>query len=267
MNSVKLSTWAVMAAAVTGASVLVADAATPRPVGLNTLKVEGRRAVLGERDTTELDPGQVYQRLLSGLSAQMLGVGAPLAAPANAESYVPREAADVASKRIQLANGLTATYVTRKAAVAADMIAFWPNDTDYTHLIVCIEQGRSSTTTPPGLNSSVQRIEVATGEVETILHGMTACDGIRTTPWGTILATEEAGASGRAYEILDPLGTTGHWIADRATGDVRESLSGTTASSNIVQRPRLGSFSWEGLAILPTGVLIAGDELRPDNGN
>ncbi len=80
------------------------------------------------------------------------------------------------------------------------MFSFWPNDTAPTHLIACIEGGRAqltgdadTTTYAPGdkFNPSVQRIDLGTGAVETILRGMTACDGIRTTPWGTVLATEE----------------------------------------------------------------------------
>jgi hypothetical protein len=43
-------------------------------------------------------------------------------------------------------------------------------------------------------------------------------------------------------------------------------LAGTELSANIVQRPRLGSFSWEGVTNLPRSVLIIGDELRPDDG-
>jgi hypothetical protein len=63
------------------------------------------------------------------------------------------------------------------------------------------------------------------------------------------------------------LSTTGHWIADRVTGDVRTSIGGTTVSNKVFQRPALGSFSWEGLAVLETGVVIAGDELSPANGD
>jgi secreted PhoX family phosphatase len=96
---------------------------------------------------------------------------------------------------------------------------------------------------------------------------MSRCDGIRTTPWGTILATEENGADGRAYEFIDPLGTTGHWIASRLTGDVRDGIGSATPSAAVVQRPALGSFSWEGLEVLEAGVVIAGDELSPSLAN
>lgn len=182
---------------------------------------------------------------------------------------VPRQNAS-AKQRQLLAGNLQARYVTRKLAFLGDMISFWPNETQYTHLIVCIEQGRETDAGNPavaGENPSVQRVNVQTGAIETILYGMSRCDGIRTTPWGTILATEENGADGRAYEIYNPLATTGHWVADRLTGDVRKSIGGTVPSAKVFQRPALGSFSWEGLAVLESGVVIAGDELSPSNGD
>ncbi|MFN7966642.1 MAG: hypothetical protein U0V87_13245 [Acidobacteriota bacterium] len=241
-------------------------AARPLRTG-GAVKFEGRPSIVDSRDDTGLDLGQARDRILWSLTQSQFGFGTPLAAPADASTVIAREDADVASKRVLLAGGLTARFISRKVAIGGDMIAFWPNDTEYTHLIVCNEQGRSGSTTPQGINSSVQRVNVDTGDVEIILRGMTACDGIRTTPWGTILATEEAGTSGRAYEILDPLGTTDQWIANRTTGDVRDGVSSSTASTKVVQRPRLGAFSWEGIAITPSGVVIAGDELRPSSGN
>lgn len=46
---------------------------------------------------------------------------------------------------------------------------------------------RSETRNNPG----VQRTDVNIGEVETIVFGMSRREGIRTTPWGTILETEK----------------------------------------------------------------------------
>jgi secreted PhoX family phosphatase len=108
------------------------------------------------------------------------------------------------------------------------------------------------------LNPSVQRINLSTGVVETILRGMDRCDGIRTTAWGTILATEET-SDGGAYEILNPLTTTEITVTDRATGTV-------TDSTLVAKRTALMLIAWEGIAVLPDGVIIAGDELRPGTG-
>jgi hypothetical protein len=91
---------------------------------------------------------------------------------------------------------------------------------------------------------------------------MSRCDGIRTTQWGTVLATEEV-EDGRAYEIVDPLNTTGHWIADRATGEIRDGIDSPNESTRVVQRQTLPTLRWEGLTILDTGVVYLGDELRP----
>lgn len=203
------------------------------------------------------DFGVMVQDLLHTHSDRLFGVVAPLENSTDERDYVPREMAR-ADQRILLARGLKAEYVTRNLGTSGDFIAFWPNAENYSHLIVCIEQGRAA----GGRNAGVQRVDVNSGQVETIVYGMNRCDGIRTTAWGTVLATEET-TDGRAYEIIDPLNTTGHWIADRTSGDVRDGIDSATPSSRIVQRQALPTMAWEGLVVLPSGVVIAGDELRP----
>lgn len=111
----------------------------------------------------------------------------------------------------------------------------------------------------------MQRVHVASGTVENIVFGMSRCDGIRTTPWGTILATEETD-DGAAYEIFDPLKTTEHWIADRTSGEIFTSFDSLERSKAIFKRTKLPIMAWEGLAILTNGVVYAGDELRPGTG-
>lgn len=215
---------------------------------------------LGLTPVNALDFGSQQERRLHLLAQLLFGFGKPLDAPADAGDVVPRETA-TAEQRVLLARGLRVSFVARNVATLGDMMSFWPNDTQYTHLIVCIEQGRAT----GGLNPGVQRVHVSSGRVETILYGMSRCDGIRTTPWGTVLATEETG-DGRSYEILDPIGTTGHWVANRATGDIRDGINSPTQSTTVVQRQSLPTMAWEGLAVLPNGVIIAGDELRPGSG-
>jgi len=208
------------------------------------------------------DLGSQFEHLLQAQSEKWFGVGQPLDAPAGSEDYVARQLA-TAGQRVKLAKGLKAEYVTRSVATNADMIAFWPNAENPTHLMTCIEVGRNA----GGTNPSVQRVTLATGAVETILLGMSGCDGIRTTPWGTILATEEE-TDGRAYEILSPLTTTGHWIESRTTGVIHTAIGAATPlSTNVAQRQALPTIAWEGLAVLPSGVVIAGDELRPGSDN
>jgi len=220
-------------------------------------------------DHGPIDFGAKVQHMLADKSDALFGIKAPLAAAASAVNYVPRELAN-GNQRLMPAKGLNVQIVTRSMAQWGDQIAFWPNANSYSHLIVCIEQRRTGTTPAgnDGLNASVQRINVNTGAVETILHGMNVCDGIRTTPWGTVLATEEdwTYSAGRAYEILDPMNTTDEWVADRNSGDIRTAIDSAAASTHIVQRTTLPTANWEGIVILPSGVVYSGDELRPGTG-
>ena len=85
-----------------------------------------------------------------------------------------------------LAKGLHARVVTARpnAGPNIDMMALWPNDRIPTHLIACNEQGA----TEPAL----QRIRLSDGSVETILTGMSSCDPVRRTAWGTIIAVRRS---------------------------------------------------------------------------
>lgn len=215
------------------------------------------------------DFGSLMQRGLERSSRLWFGVGQSLK-----ESSVPttgayRTMAQSASDQVLMADGLKAEYVTRSVGNAADMFAFWPSDERPTHLIFCIEGGRQDLGTflPGGVirkfNPSVQSVKVSDGSVQTILRGMTSCDGIRRTPWGTILATEET-SNGGAYEILNPLRQINHTIADRTLGMIVDQNG--LPSLSIIKRSALPTIAWEGLAVLPSGIVIAGDELRPGSG-
>ncbi len=215
----------------------------------------------------QADFGATQQQLLERRTSQLFGFGTPLATVSPA---VARADGQPATDRQRLASGLTPAFVARNVAVLGDMISFWPDDLNYTHLMVCIEQGRSGLGAGPiptidGQNAGVQSVNVTPGpnygEVKTILHGMDRCDGIRTTPWGSVLATEETD-DGAAYEIIDPLNTDNHWVANRATGDIRDGLDSANPSTNVVKRTALATMAWEGLEVLDNGVVIGGDELR-----
>jgi hypothetical protein len=212
------------------------------------------------------DFGIQVEKLLKEQSEKLFGVEKPLATSASPTVGPYRTPIQTASDQVLAASGLQVEYLTREAANATDMIAFYPAQNP-THFITCVEGGRQFLIdggTPnvydagDKLNPSVQRIDLDTGAVETILRGMTACDGITTTAWGTIVATEER-IDGGAYEIFNPLGVTEQTVIDRASGAV-------TDPANIAKRTALPTMSWEGIAVLPTGVVIAGDELRPGTG-
>ncbi len=170
-----------------------------------------------------------------------------------------------ASDLIKLASGLNAKIVTRKSANNSDMMAFWPSDTKPTHIVTCIEAGNSPLI--PGqskLIPSVQTINLATGEVKTILRGMTGCDGIRRTPWNTIVATEEVDDGG-LYEILNPLTTTEQTLVVRGASGTIDS-AGNAVTGQVEYRDSVGKLAWEGLDLNQQGVVYYGDEERPGTG-
>lgn len=204
----------------------------------------------------ERDFGRRVQEMLESQARQLFGFRRPLQESAPETTGPYRNASQPAQDQVLVADGLRVDYLTRAAGNATDMMAFYPADNP-SHLITCVEGGRQ-TLSNGKFNPSVQRIHLTTGAVETIFRGMTACDGIRTTPWGTILATEET-SDGGAYEILEPLSTTEQSLLDRATGL-------NTDPGRIAKRTALPRMAWEGIAVLPSGVVIAGDELRPGTG-
>lgn len=201
------------------------------------------------------DFGAAVDALLAQNAPTLFGIAAPLAHsadPSPMQGYrVPeRTAAD----SIALAEGLVAEFLTTEAAEHSDMMAFYPAAAP-SHLISCIESD-AETLEPGKMQPGVQRISLADGKVDTIVRGTSHCDGIRTTPWGTILFTEERD-QGAAYEILNPLA-----ISEPVTvlnGDTGE----TTDPTAVVRRPALPIMRWEGTAILGSGVIYGGDELRP----
>jgi len=199
--------------------------------------------------------GVDVEAMLAAKSAELFGITAPLAATASTsaeEGY--RLASQIAADQVALADGLTAEFVTRAAADSLDMVAFYPVENP-THLIGCIG-GDLEEIAPGKLNPAVQRISLADGTVETIVRGTNSCDGIRTTAWGTVLFTQEDDRGG-TYEILNPLAITDAiTITNRDTGE-------TTDPAAVVRRMALPTMAWEGIAALPSGMVYAGDELRP----
>lgn len=218
-------------------------------------------------DEDSHDFGARIEQRLKNSSMHWFGIQGPLglSAPPTTGDY--RTPGQSANDQVLLADSLKAEYVTRNAGNLADMFAFWPSDENPTHLIFCIEGNRQDLGTflPGGLvrkfNPAVQRIKLLDGSVETILRGTISCDGIRRTPWQTILATEET-SDGGAYEIINPLSVTNYTIADRALGTIIDE-NGAPSTLSIVKRMALPTISWEGIGITPEGVVYAGDELRP----
>jgi len=230
------------------------------------------------------DFGKLVEGLLNVFSIQQFGFVKPLESSSLAD--LPRRPQQPVSELLDVAKGLRADIFSREIAQNADQFAFWPSDAAATHIIACIEVFAPQVigAFPNGttkLTPGVQRIDLETRQVETIIRGTAGCDGIRLTPWGTILFTEEDGSPtgdghlGNAFEILDPLATTNVTIGRGPTrgqffDSTGRTLTGAEAAAPVAAggfgvaiRQALMEMAWEGIAITPQGVLIAGDELRP----
>lgn len=203
------------------------------------------------------DFGADTDAALAARSAELFGIKAPLAASAPETANPTRTPAGTAADEVALADGLSAAFVTREAGNKLDMMAFWPAENP-THLIACIEGDREEIAAGK-FNPSIQSIALADGKVTTLARGMTSCDGIRTTAWGTILATEEEDDGG-AYELIDPLAMKDVVVKDRGTGE-------TSDPAHMVRRMALPTMAWEGIVVTAEGVVYAGDELRPGTGS
>jgi len=222
-------------------------------------------------DHGKRDFGAMVEHLLHKQSKELFGVKKPL--NETAEPNIARAPGQDADDLIFLAGGLKAEIFSRDVAHKWDMMGFWPNAQNPTHLVACIEEFNRQEIAPYAngntrYNPSVQTIDLKTREVRTVLRGMSGCDGIRVTPWGTVLVTEEDGRTdgdghlGGAYEILDPLAfEEGNLVARRSSYVVDP--NGNPLVGQVAYRGALPTMAWEGLAVLDSGVVIAGDELRP----
>jgi secreted PhoX family phosphatase len=197
-----------------------------------------------------IDFGSFVQEQLRDHSEQLFGIRHPLAKSA----LGPYTGADN-TQSIQVADGLHVSLVSSSVASAADQIAFWPNNDHPTHVFVCDEE----TSTP-----AVQRVNLSgppSSNATTIVTGLSSCDPVRRTPWGTILVGEEAGNTGGLYEIIDPVSINSAInVSDRAVGTTSDPM-------HLVKRKAVGSLSFESLAVEEDGTMIYGDELAPSGGN
>ncbi|HNR76181.1 MAG TPA: DUF839 domain-containing protein [Parvularculaceae bacterium] len=211
------------------------------------------------------DFGAQVEQLLHAQSQRLFGFSAPLPQSANVD--IPRAGATTPLDVIDLAQGLKARFLTRKAANDADMFSFYPLNKP-THVIFCIENGRAADASGKPINPSIQAINLKTGAVTDVAYGMNRCDGIRTTAWNTVLATEETDDGG-AYELLNPLSDDTFYVVNRGAPGASAVIvdqNGVDATDRMTKRPALAALAWEGLEALDNGVVIFGDELRPGTG-
>jgi secreted PhoX family phosphatase len=214
----------------------------------------GAAAILGLAATSappspNADFGAWIEQQLSAHSEQLFGFSHPLDGSADGPFTNPDS-----TKALELAQGLTATLVSSSVHFSADQIALWPNDDNPTYLFVCDEESS---------NPAVQRVDLlkpANANATTIVTGLSSCDPVRRTPWGSIIVAEEAGATGGFYEILDPVNINAPIaVTNRAAGT-------TSDPAHLVKRKAVGSLSFESFAIKADGTMIFGDELAPSGG-
>ncbi len=199
------------------------------------------------------DYGQKHEHDDRAHSQQNFGVGKPIDESSQA-SIDAGTALAQPTKLVSLARGLKAKTVAVVDGVPnIDMMAFWPNDENPEWIIACNEQDSG--------DIGLIRVRIADGATEAIVSsGLTSCDPVHQTAWGTIVFGEENGSNGRLFELIDPLHTTGVTVNPDGT------TAGGTNPGNIVLRPELGKTSYEGVGVLPNGVVYYGDENRPSSG-
>jgi secreted PhoX family phosphatase len=197
-----------------------------------------------------MDFGTFVESQLKDHSEQLFGFKHPL----DESALGPYDGTDNL-QAIKVAQGLHVSLVSSSVASAADQIAFWPDDDQPQFLFVCDEETS---------NPAVQRVDLSKdpgNNATTIVTGLSSCDPVRRTPWGTIIVAEEAGATGGFYEIIDPV----HVASAIAVTD--RDLGTTTDPLHLVKRQAVGSLSFESFAIRTDGTMIYGDELAPSGGN
>jgi secreted PhoX family phosphatase len=218
-------------------------------VAAGALAVSGL-SVIGLAAGPDDDFGAFVAHQLRAHAEQLFGIREPLEQSAKG----PYDGLDNL-QAIQVAPGLHVSLVSSSVASAADQIALWPDDDHPTHLFVCDEETS---------NPAVQRVDLSappSSNATTIVTGLSSCDPVRRTPWGTILVGEEAGATGGLYELIDPEHiTTPIAVTNRATGANSDPL-------HLAKRMAVGSLSFESLAIKGDGTMVYGDELAPSGGN
>jgi Alkaline phosphatase PhoX len=196
------------------------------------------------------DFGSSVETLAKVLAPVLFGTRGVLVESSTASLTAAQAEADPA-KLVTAARGLRVDVVSADKDLGPniDMMVLWPPNHP-THLIACNEQGATQI--------GVQRINLATGKPETIIRsGLTSCDPVRVTPWGTVIVGEENGSNGRIFEILDPLHTNNVDVTGSGAGTM------TSDSSHVAYRPAVGQLSFEGNAVLPNGVMYYQDENRP----
>lgn len=198
-----------------------------------------------------IDFGKQVETLAKLESLPLFGFFAPLGASSTV-SLTADQANAHPTRLVTVARGLKVDVVSAASNLGPniDMMALWPNDSAPTHIIACNEQGPAQV--------GVQRIRLSDGKAEDIISsGLTSCDPVEITAWGTVVVGEENGSNGRIFEILDPLATTGVTVSGSGAS------TATSDPTHVQFVGALGQLSFEGISVLPNGVVYYQDENRP----
>lgn len=88
------------------------------------------------------DFGEKTEKKLYKESKNLFGFKDPVKSSPDVSTVIARQPGQSAKDRQFLAKGLEAEFVARNVGYLADMISFWPDDVNYTHLMVCIKGDR-----------------------------------------------------------------------------------------------------------------------------
>jgi hypothetical protein len=239
-----------------------------KPISEFTMKLKvlslAISTVLAASTANAVDFGKTIEAEAKLLAPILFGVKGTLGASSTSQVSITT-ANDNPLSMITVAPGLKTTVVSAESNLgnAPDMMVLWPNDTAPTHIIACNEVAGPTTAVPAA--GGLQRIRLSDGLVENIIGSpLTSCDPVEITPWGTIIAGEEAGTNGRMFEILDPIVTTNVTVSSGTAATTT-----TSDPAHVRSIPSLGQLSFEGISVLPNGVVYYQDENRPsatDNG-
>lgn len=152
---------------------------------------------------------------------------------------------------LALPDGFSQTAIVEGTGVCGgSVLDIYPGVSDLTDMNTVNETGGHAgrylyRTHEVGSNGSVSVLDLQTGEAKVLAQnaGWRRLDGLKWTPWGTLLFGEEAGANGRLFEIVlaqnDPM----------------------TAAA-VIDRPAVGRMSHEGITVDAHGNVYVGDELN-----